>query len=160
MSQPPLADTKPRATSPGALSSPARALRAVALASGVYDALIGIAMLLGRDVLVAWFGVAPPAPPIHADLNGVFALAIAAGYALPYRDPARYRAYLWLMGPCLKGAGTALFLADYCLRGSPASYLLFAAGDGTLALVTLWALRRSGVSRTGRTGSTPEYPAR
>jgi hypothetical protein len=29
---------------------------------------------------------------------------------------------------------------DYFLRGSPASFLLFAASDGTLALVTLYAL--------------------
>ena len=114
----------------------------MALVSGVYDALIGLSMLVGRDLLVAWFGVAPPEPPIHADLNGVFALAIAVGYGLPYRDPDRYRPYLWLMGPCLKGAGAALFIGDHFLRGSPASFLLFAAGDGALALITLWALLR------------------
>ena len=85
-------------------------------------------------------GCPSPAPPIHADLNGLFTLAIAAGYLLPYRDPERYRGYLWVMGPMLKGAGAALFAADCVLRGSPASYLLFAAGDGTLALVTLWGL--------------------
>ena len=111
--------------------------------SGIYDALIGLAMLVGRDLLVALFGVAQPVPPIHADLNGLFALAIAAGYCLPYRDPIGYRPYLWLMGPMLKGTGALLFLGDYLLRGSPASFLIFAAGDGTLALVTLWALLRS-----------------
>ena len=42
----------------------------------------------------------------------------------------------------LKGAGAVLFVADYLLRGSPASFLLFAAADGALALVTLWALLR------------------
>jgi hypothetical protein len=47
------------------------------------------------------------------------------------------------MGPLLKGCGAILFVADHLLRGSPSSYLLFAAGDGTLALVTLWALLRS-----------------
>jgi len=46
------------------------------------------------------------------------------------------------MGPMLKGCGALLFIADHLLRGSPSSYLLFAAGDGTLALVTLWALLR------------------
>jgi len=105
-----------------------------------YDALLGAALLMGRPLLVQWFGVPDPVPPIHADLNGLFALAIAAGYWLPYRDPDRYRGYLWVMGPMLKGAGAALFVADYLLRGSPASYLLFAAADGTLALVTLWGL--------------------
>jgi hypothetical protein len=141
--RPPSNAGKPRATtSPGALSSAARTLRVLALLSGIYDALIGISMLAGRDLLVALFGVAPPVPPIHADLNGLFALAIALGYTMPYRDPVRYRPYLWLMGPLLKGAGAVLFVGDYLLRGSPASYLVFAAGDGTLALVTLWALLR------------------
>jgi hypothetical protein len=129
----------PRASPPGAFSS-ARALRAVALVSLVYDALLGIGMLAGRGLLLEWFGVPAPAPAIHADLNGLFTLAIAAGYLLPYRDPERYRGYLWVMGPLLKGAGAALFVADHVLRGSPSSYLMFAAADGSLALVTLWAL--------------------
>jgi hypothetical protein len=105
-----------------------------------YDALLGIGMTAGRGLLAEAFGVAAPSPAIHADLNGLFTLAIAAGYYLPYRDPDRYRGYLWVMGPLLKGGGAALFIADYLLRGSPASYLLFAAADGTLALVTLWGL--------------------
>ena len=108
--------------------------------SAVYDALLGVGLLAGRDLLVQWFGVRPPLPAIHADLNGLFALAIAAGYLLPYRDPDRYRGYLWIMGPVLKGAGAVLFVADHVLRGSPASFLLFGAADGALALVTLWAL--------------------
>jgi len=131
--------SRPRAASPGASSS-AGPLRAIALVSLAYDALLGVGLLAGRPLLVQWFGVPDPAPPIHADLNGLFALAIAAGYWLPYRDPDRYRGYLWVMGPMLKGAGAALFVADVLLRGSPASYLLFAAADGTLALVTLWGL--------------------
>ena len=48
---------------------------------------------------------------------------------------------MWVMGPFLKGAGAIAFLLDYLLRGSPASFLLFAASDGALALVTLWALK-------------------
>jgi hypothetical protein len=115
-------------------------LRTIALVSLVYDALLGIGLLAGRSLLVEWFGVAAPVPAIHADLNGLFALAIAAGYVLPYRDPDRYRAYLWVMGPGLKGAGAVLFVLDHFLRGSPASFLIFAIGDGTLAVLTLWAL--------------------
>ena len=116
--------------------------RAVAAVSGIYDALVGVTMLAGRPLLVELFGVPPPVPPIHADLNGIFLLAVAAGYLIPYRDPdgSGGRAYLWTMGPLLKGAGAAAFVLDYFLRGSPASFLLFAASDGTLALLTLWAL--------------------
>ena len=118
-------------------------LRTLSLTSLVYDALLGIGLLAGRGLLVEWFGVAAPVPAIHADLNGLFALAIAAGYSLPYRDPDRYRAYLWVMGPGLKGAGAVLFVLDHFLRGSPASFLIFAIGDGTLAVLTLWALLSS-----------------
>ncbi len=117
-------------------------LRAIAAVSGVYDVLLGLAMLGGRPLLAALFGAAEPVPPIHADLNGLFLLAIGAGYWLAWRDPARYRGYLWVMGPGMKGAGALLFVADHLLRGSPAAYLLFALTDGTLALLTLWALLR------------------
>jgi hypothetical protein len=122
-------------------------LRLAAALSGVYDILIGAALLAGRPLLVQLFALPTPVPPIHADLNGLFALAIGVGYVLPLRDPERYRAYLWLMGPCLKGAGAVLFILDYMLRGSPASFLLFAVGDGSLALLTLWSLLR----KRGRT---------
>ena len=83
------------------------------------------------------FGVAPPVPVIHAKLNAIFLLTIGAGYLLPWRDPVRYRAYLWLMGPVLKGAGAAAFL-------------LFAASDGALALWTLAALSSTSGTRASR----------
>jgi len=47
---------------------------------------------------------------------------------------------MWVMGPGLKGAGAVTFVLDYLLRGSPRSFLLFAASDGALALLTLVAL--------------------
>ena len=99
-------------------------------------------MLMGRPLLVQVFNVPPPEPPIHADLNGLFLLSVAAGYLIPYREPrsAGGRAYLWIMGPLLKGAGAAAFVIDYYVRHSPSSFLLFAVSDGTLALITLWAL--------------------
>ena len=97
-------------------------------------------MLLGRPWLSTVFQVPLPAPPIHADLNGVFLLAVGLGYLMPFRDPAGGRTYLWVMGPFLKGAGALTFLIDYATRHSPASFLLFAASDGALALITWWAL--------------------
>ena len=48
------------------------------------------------------------------------------------RSPALLVAIL----PLLAAAGLGIYL----LRGSPASFLLFGAADGALALVTLWAL--------------------
>jgi hypothetical protein len=116
--------------------------RGVAAASGVYDALVGVVMLAGRPLLARLFSVALPTPPIHADLNGIFLLAVAAGYLIPYRDPDSRggRTYLWTMGPLLKGAGACAFLIDYFARHSPASFLVFAASDGAFALATLWVL--------------------
>lgn len=118
-------------------------LRTIAAVSGIYDATVGVLMLAGRPLLSTLFSVPLPQPPIHADLNGLFLLSVAAGYLIPYREPqsAGGRAYLWIMGPLLKGAGAATFLLDYYFRHSPAAFLLFAATDGGLAIVSLWALR-------------------
>lgn len=115
-------------------------LKAVAAISGLYDAVVGALLLFAADWFAATFGVAPASPPIFSDLNALFLLCIGGGYVLPWRDPERYRGYLWVMGPVLKGAGAAAFLLDYMFRGSPKSFLLFAASDGALALLTLYVL--------------------
>ena len=80
----------------------------MAAVSGGYDAIVGVTMLAGRPLLAQLFNVALPAPPIHADLNGIFLLSIAAGYLIPYRDPGSRggRAYLWMMGPLLTTPGS------------------------------------------------------
>lgn len=105
--------------------------------------------------MASLFGVPPPSPRIFGDLNGLFLLSVGAGYVLPWRDPQRYRAYLWIMGPMLKGAGAAIFVAHYLSGVAPASFLLFAASDGALALLTLWGLRR-----VPGTAGTPAAPRR
>jgi hypothetical protein len=132
--------------------------RAIAAASGIYDALVGVMMLAGRPLMAQIFSVALPQPPIHADLNGIFLLSVAAGYLIPYREPdaAGGRAYLWVMGPLLKGAGAVTFLIDYAARHSPASFLLFAVSDGTMALLTLWALRRRAAPAASRQETQPQ----
>ncbi len=112
----------------------------VAAISGLYDIVVGALLLFAPGALAAAFGVPAASPRIFSDLNALFLLAVGAGYYLPWREPERYRGYMWVMGPLLKGAGAALFVADYLLRGSPPSFLLFAASDGALALLTLYAL--------------------
>lgn len=120
-----------------------RSLAIIAAVSGIYDILVGCTLLLARRQLAELVGVPLPVPPVHADLNALFLLAVGIGYWLPLRDPRRYRGYLWVMGPFLKGGGAAVFIVDYLFRESPASFLLFAASDGTLALATLWLLATS-----------------
>jgi hypothetical protein len=118
-------------------------LSAIAAVSGLYDSVVGALLLLAPGQLASLFGVPPASPRIFSDLNGLFLFAVGAGYYFPWRDPSRYRGYLWVMGPFLKGAGAVLFLLDYTLRGSPKSFLLFAASDGLLAVLTLYALLAS-----------------
>lgn len=119
-------------------------LRPIAAVSGIYDAAVGLFLLLAPHAMASLFGVAPASPPIFSDLNALFLIAVGVGYYRPWRDPQGARWYLWVMGTGLKGAGAAAFLLDYFVRGrSPASFLLFAASDGTLAVLTLVALTLS-----------------
>jgi hypothetical protein len=118
-------------------------LSRVAAISGLYDIVVGALLLCVPGWLAHTFGVPAASPRIFSDLNGLFLLAVGAGYYLPWREPEKYRGFLWVMGPGLEGAGAAAFLLDYVLRGSPASFLLFAVSDGFLAALTLYALLSS-----------------
>ena len=118
-------------------------LSRIAALSGLYDAIVGALLLSAPGWLASAFGVPPASPRIFSDLNGLFLLAVGAGYYFPWRDPSRHRGYMWVMGPFLKGAGAVAFILDYLYRGSPASFLLFAASDGALALLTLYALMKT-----------------
>jgi hypothetical protein len=115
-------------------------LRWLATVSGLYDFLAGV-VLVTASLTVDRIGDVPlSTPPVYSTLNGIFLIAVGLGYLIPYQDPQRGRAYLWVMGPFLKGAGALTFLLYYFARPSSASLLLFAAGDAALALVTVWAL--------------------
>jgi len=122
-------------------------LRPIAAISGIYDAAVGLFLLLAADRLADLFGVPPAQPRVFSDLNAIFLLAVGTGYYFPWRDPQGARWYLWVMGPVLKGAGALTFLIDYFVRHSPPSFLLFAFSDGLLALLTLWALVASRSTR-------------
>ena len=118
------------------------ALRTLALVSGVYDLLLAVPMLLAAPQVAAMMGAPPPVPLINAQLNGVFTLSLAAGYFWAARDVEGRRGYLWVAGVLAKGLGAALFVLDHFQHGSPASFLLFAVTDGTLAVLTLILLRK------------------
>ncbi len=118
------------------------ALRTLALVSGVYDLALALPMLLVAPQLAAAMGAPPPVPLINAQLNGVFTLTLAAGYFWAARDVEARRGYLWVAGGLAKGLGAALFVLDHFQHGSPASFLLFAVTDGSLAVLTAILLRR------------------
>jgi hypothetical protein len=118
------------------------ALHALALVSGFYDLALALPMLLAPELVARLFGAPAPVPVVNAQLNGLFTLTLAAGYFWAARAPEERRGYLWVAGVLAKGAGAVLFVADHFLRGSPASFLLFAGTDGSLALITLALLLR------------------
>lgn len=97
-------------------------------------------MILVPELTARWFGAAPPVPVVNAQLNGLFTLTLALGYFWCAQDVAARRGYLWIAGVFVKLAGAGLFIGDHVLRGSPTSFLLFAATDGAIGLATLGAL--------------------
>ena len=117
-----------------------RAQSVVAGISLVYDLAIGLALLAATDRFASLFGVVVPEPRIFVTLTGIFLVCVGLGYAQPMRDPQRHRAYLWIFGPLLKGAGALVFIWEHVVNNAPGSYLLFASTDGVLAIATLAAL--------------------
>jgi hypothetical protein len=121
-------------------------LRALSIVSGVYDLAIGVAMLTAARTMAQAFGAPAPVPLLNAELNGVFTLTIGVGYFWALRDLPARRGYLWTFGVLAKSLGAALILFDHFTEGSPRSFLVFAASDGTLALLTAALLMRNGKS--------------
>jgi len=119
-----------------------RALRTLALVSALYDLLLAVPMLLIAPQLADMMGAPPPVPLINAQLNGIFTLSLGVGYFWAARDVEARRGYLWVAGVLAKGLGAALFVLDHFQHGSPASFLLFAVTDGSLAVLTAILLRR------------------
>jgi hypothetical protein len=118
------------------------ALRRLALVSGLYDIALAVPMLLAAPAVARLMGAPPPVPLINAQLNGVFTLSLALGYFWAAGDVEARRGYFWVAGVFAKALGSALFVLDHFVQGSPASFLLFAATDGSLAVVTALLLLR------------------
>jgi len=125
-------------------------LRALAVLGGVYDLALSLPMLFIPELTARWFGAPEPVPVLNAQLNGLFTMTLALGYFWCSQAVEERRGYLWVAGVFVKLTGAALFIGDHFLRGSPASFLLFAATDGSIGLVTLWALMRTSRPSSGR----------
>jgi len=122
--------------------STSRQLSVVSGVSFAYDLVIGLALLVATDRFAALFGVPVPEPRLFVTICGLLLVCVGLGYLQPMRDPTSHRAYLWIFGPVLKGLGAWVFIFEHVYNGGPQSYVLFAATDGTLALVTLALLLR------------------
>ncbi|MCU0241386.1 MAG: hypothetical protein MUF51_03065 [Vicinamibacteria bacterium] len=119
-----------------------RDLKIIAYVSGIYDLLLALPMLFAAAHVARLFGAPPPVPLINAELNGLFTLGLAIGYFWAARDLAHRRGYLWIASVFTKTCGAILFVWDHLATGSPASFLVFAVTDGTLAAIALIALLR------------------
>jgi hypothetical protein len=117
-------------------------LKTLAFVSGAYDLLLALPMLFAAPLMARLFGAPEPVPLLNAQLNGVFTLTLAAGYYWAAGDPAARRGYFWVAGVLAKGLGVLLFVLDHFTQGSPSAFLLFAAADGSLCLLTLALLAR------------------
>jgi len=122
-------------------------LSVVAGVSLVYDLGAGLLLLVATDSFAGWFGAPVPHPVIFVKLNAIFLIAVGLGYLQPLRNPEAHRAYLWIFGPLLKGAGAIAFIVDALFGGSPKSFLLFAVTDGALAAWTFIALQAKPAAR-------------
>jgi hypothetical protein len=120
-----------------------QSLKGLCLVSGVYDVALALPLLFLPVALARAFGAPDPVPVLNAQLKGLFTLVLGVGYFWAARDVAARRGYLWCAGVLAKGLGATLFVADHVLRASPSSFLLLAATDGSLCLVTLFLLLRS-----------------
>jgi hypothetical protein len=125
-------------------------LRALAWIGGVYDLALSLPMLMAPEFTARLFGAPSPVPVLNAQLNGLFTMTLALGYFWCAQDVETRRGYLWIAGVFVKVAGAALFVLDHFLRGSPASFLLFAATDGAIGLVTLFSLLKVSRPSSGR----------
>ena len=120
-----------------------RPLRTLAHVSAAYDFALGIPLLLAPEAVAGMMGAGPVQPVINAQLNGLFTFALGLGYLWAAQDIEARRGYMWIAGVFAKAAGSLLFLYDHFARESPDAFLLFAATDGTLALLTLVLLSRT-----------------
>lgn len=120
-----------------------RPLRTLAYVSAAYDFALGIPLLLAPSAVAGMMGAGDVRPVINAQLNGLFTFVLGLGYLWAAKDIDARRGYMWIAGVFAKGAGSLLFLYDHFARESPDAFLVFAATDGTLALLTLALLRRT-----------------
>jgi hypothetical protein len=91
--------------------------------AAIFNAVVGLAMLLAYDLLVPWLGF-PPRPTVWIHIIALIVLVFGYAYWRIARDPSRFREYV-----VLGIAGKLAFVV--------AIYGHFIAGDATAALATL-----------------------
>jgi hypothetical protein len=91
--------------------------------AAIFNAVVGLAMLLAYDLLLPWLGF-PPRPTVWIHIIALIVLVFGYAFWRIARDPSRFREYV-----VLGIAGKLAFVV--------AIYGHFIAGDATAALATL-----------------------
>ena len=91
--------------------------------SAIFNAVVGIAMLLAYDSLVPWLGL-PPRPTVWIHIIALIVLVFGYAYWRIAQDPSRFREYV-VLG----------IVGKFAFVG--AIYGHFIAGDATTALAVL-----------------------
>ena len=91
--------------------------------AAIFNAVVGLAMLLAYDSLVPWLGL-PPRPTVWIHIIALIVLVFGYAYLRIAQDPARFREYV-----VLGIVGKLAFVV--------AIYGHFVAGDATVALAAL-----------------------
>ena len=113
--------------------------------AAIFNALVGLGLLLAYDTLAPWLGL-PPEPTVWIHIIALIVLVFGYAYGRIATDPARFREYIvlgilgklafvvaiyghWLAGDA-KAALAALVTADLVFAGLFGVYLKRAPADG------------------------------
>ena len=91
--------------------------------AAIFNAVVGLAMLLSYDLMAPWLGL-PPRPTVWIHIVALIVLVFGYAYWRIARDPVRFREYV-----VLGIVGKLAFVVVI--------YGHFLAGDATAALATL-----------------------
>jgi len=113
--------------------------------AGLYDGILGIAVLLAWSAIYAYFGVTPPNHPAYVQFPALLLLIFAAMFFRIARDPVANRSLIFY-GVALKVAysGTAFWYA--VTERIPAMWLPFAWADLAFLALFLVAWRSIGAA--------------
>lgn len=96
--------------------------------AGAYDAVLGLAVLLGGPALLASLGAHPPAHPGYLQFPALLLLVFAAMFFRIAADPRRFRENI-LYGAGLKVAYTGTVFGHALATGVPPLWLVWAYAD-------------------------------
>ena len=111
---------------------------AIAGFSGLYDLVVGALLLCASAWLASAFGVTPAQPQIFSDLNGIFLLAVGAGYYLLRARTEQARDF-WPMAALL-GLLTGLLAFLPNIGAIVSGVLMVAVGFSAGNAQGLWAI--------------------